>query len=185
MIRKLTLSELGRMSPEAYKHSKKLPLVIVLDNLRSQHNIGSLFRTADAFRLESISLCGITAKPPQREIQKTALGATESVDWNYFPTTQQAIRQLREKNYFIIAVEQTEGSISLKSFNILENRGIGLIFGNEVSGVAQEIINSVDACVEVPQFGTKHSMNVSVSAGIVIWDFFNKMISVNPNLLKE
>lgn len=183
--RKLTLSELGRMSVEDHKRSKKLPVVLILDNLRSQHNIGSLFRTADAFRLEGISLCGITATPPNREIQKTALGATESVEWNYFQTTQQAIRQLREKKYFIIAVEQTEGSISLESFFLPENQGIGLIFGNEVSGVAQEIINMVDACVEVPQYGTKHSLNVAVTAGIVSWELFNKMNAINPKFLHE
>ncbi len=175
-MRKLTLTELGRMSLEQHQQASKLPIVVVLDNLRSQHNIGSIFRTADAFRLEAVYLCGITAKPPNREMNKTALGATESVDWKYFSTTVEAVSTLKERKYTLIGVEQTTLSIPLGSFKLPATEGIALIFGNEVSGIEQEVLDMVETCIEIPQYGTKHSLNVSVSAGIVIWDVFTKLL---------
>jgi 23S rRNA (guanosine2251-2'-O)-methyltransferase len=182
-MRKLSLSELGRMSTEEHRKSKKLPVILVLDNLRSQHNIGSIFRTADAFRLEAIYLCGISATPPNREIHKTALGATESVPWKYFESTLQAVDELRKSGYQIVVVEQTEGSVSLNEFCIPEPSGHGIIFGNEVGGVDQAVVDASDYCVEIPQFGTKHSLNVAVSAGILIWEVFNKYLVKNPSAI--
>jgi len=183
-MRKLSLTELGRMSAEEHRKARKLPVVIVLDNLRSQHNIGSIFRTADAFRFEAVYLCGISATPPNREMQKTALGATESVSWKYFENTMQAIAELRNKKYRIISVEQTESSIPLNDFELHPSPGLGIIFGNEVGGIEQSIVDVSDVCIEIPQFGTKHSLNVAVSAGIVIWEVFNKYLSKKPDFLQ-
>ena len=170
-MRKLKLKELNRISVAEFKETKKAPIVLVLDNIRSALNVGSAFRTADAFTLKHIYLCGITARPPHREILKTAIGATDSVDWTYFESTLDLIRQLKEKEYQIIGVEQAEGSIPLQSFSASNVESYALIFGNEVSGVSDEVMNELDACIEIPQFGTKHSLNVAVSMGIVIWDF--------------
>jgi len=174
-MRKLANNELNRMKTENYKQAEKNPVIVVLDNVRSMHNIGSVFRTADAFLIEALYLCGITATPPSKEIHKTALGATDSVDWIYFNSTLEAIQLLREKKYRILAVEQADKSIKLQDFNPEQNRKIGLIFGNEINGVDEHIMELVDDCIEIPQFGTKHSLNIAVSAGIVIWDIYNKI----------
>ncbi|MDB5009484.1 MAG: TrmH family methyltransferase [Mucilaginibacter sp.] len=175
-MRKLKLEELNRVSLTEFKSQKKLPVTVVLDNVRSMHNIGSIFRTADGFAVEQICLCGITAQPPHREIEKTALGATQSVNWIYFDTPVQAIEQLRANGYQIIAIEQAENSIMLNEFIPVDNEKYALIFGNEVNGVSDEAMEKIDACIEIPQFGTKHSFNIVVSAGIVLWDFFSKMV---------
>lgn len=169
-MRKLTTKELNRVSVEDFKQQTKNPIVCVLDNIRSQHNIGSIFRTCDAFNVESIYLCGITATPPNREISKTALGATESVNWEYFKTTEEAIEKLKKNGYILIGIEQVENSICLNTYKFEQNKKIGIIFGNEVNGIEQNILNIVDYCIEIPQFGTKHSFNVSVTAGIVLWE---------------
>lgn len=175
-MKKLTTEEIERLSLRDFKEVVKLPVVVVLDNIRSQHNIGSVFRTSDAFRINCIHLCGITATPPNREIQKTALGATESVDWKYFPTTNESIQLLKSQGYRIIAIEQAHGSINVKDYEPESNRKVAIIFGNEVHGIDDEIMELVDLCLEIPQYGTKHSLNVSVSAGIVIWEIFKKSI---------
>ena len=171
---KRSMSELNRISIEEFKESEKLPLVVVLDNIRSQHNTGSVFRTADAFRVDGILLCGITATPPNREIQKTALGATESVSWKYHESTVEAIKDLKSQGYIIIAAEQAVGSITPEEFVPVSGMKYALIFGNEVMGVEDEVMNLCDYCIESPQTGTKHSLNVSVSAGILIWEIFKK-----------
>ncbi len=168
-MRKLKNDELGRLSVEDFKKAEKIPLVIVLDNIRSLNNIGSIFRTADGFRVEAIHLCGITACPPHREIQKTALGATESVDWRYFENTSGSVKDLREKGYVIVSLEQVEESVHLQDFEPLPNKKYALILGNEVKGVSQEIVSISDFCVEIPQIGTKHSFNVTVSAAMAIY----------------
>lgn len=173
--RKLSMEELGRKDAERFKASEKFPLVLVLDNIRSMMNTGSVFRTADAFLLEGIVLCGITASPPHREIHRTALGATESVSWKYAAETTMAIRKLREEGYQVWALEQTTGSVDLKHFQPRANAKYALVFGNEVKGVDSQVLDLCDGCIEIPQFGTKHSLNISVTAGIVVWDFFNKM----------
>ena len=183
-MRKLSLSELGRITTEEHKKAQKLPVIIILDNLRSQHNIGSIFRTADAFRLEAIFLCGISATPPNREIHKTALGATESVNWKYFESFRQALEKVKNLGYQLCSVEQTVGSISLNDFDLPIANGLGIVFGNEVAGVEQSIVDASDFCIEIPQFGTKHSLNVAVSAGIVIWGIFNKYLARYPALLR-
>ncbi|MCR5554308.1 MAG: RNA methyltransferase [Bacteroidales bacterium] len=170
-MKKLSMEELGRMNVEAFKQSEKLPIVVVLDNIRSMNNIGSVFRTCDAFRIEEIILCGITACPPHKDIEKTALGATESVKWSYSKNTLEAIETLKVKNYIIYSVEQVEHSLSLEAASWDGRQAIALIFGNEVMGVDQEVVNKSDHCIEIPQFGTKHSLNISVSAGIVLWHF--------------
>lgn len=174
-MRKLKLDELNRATVNEFKIQDKLPVIVVLDNIRSMHNIGSIFRTCDGFAVEQIYLCGITAQPPHREIEKTALGATQSVKWNYFETTLQAVEQLRNDDYQIIAVEQAENSVMLNQFSSSSDEKYALIFGNEVNGVSDEVMQQIDACVEIPQFGTKHSFNVVVSAGIVLWDFLSKI----------
>jgi len=174
-MQKLKTHELNRLTVGQFKMVKKLPVVIVLDNIRSQNNIGSIFRTADAFRVSEIHLCGITATPPHREIHKTALGATESVSWKYFPSTKDSISELRSAGYNICAVEQTTDSIPIDQFYPAENTSFAVIFGNEVQGVDNNVIKEVDFCIEIPQFGTKHSLNISVAAGIVIWDLFKKI----------
>jgi 23S rRNA (guanosine2251-2'-O)-methyltransferase len=174
-MRKLLTSEIRRIDADTFNKSTKLPVVVVLDNVRSQYNVGSIFRTADAFRVESIFLCGITATPPNREIQKTALGATESVSWRYFGTTFDAIKYLSDENFKIIAIEQTDKSIYLDSFIPDIDKKLALVFGNEISGISEEIMDFVDLSIEIPQFGTKHSLNVSIAAGIVIWNMYCRL----------
>ena len=175
MYRKLKNEELNRMSIDDFKSAIKNPIVIILDNIRSLNNFGSVFRTADVFLIEAVYLCGITAKPPHREIQKTALGATESVVWKYFSSTIEAINELKDKDYKIAAIEQTENSKMLNDFRVKKNEKLGIIFGNEVNGVEQEAINLSDLVIEIPQQGTKHSLNISVSVGLVVWDLINKI----------
>jgi 23S rRNA (guanosine2251-2'-O)-methyltransferase len=175
-MRKLLNKELQRKSVEQFRMSEKLPLIIVLDNVRSQNNVGSIFRTADAFLVESIYLCGITAKPPHREIQKTALGATESVAWKYFPRTIDAVCDLKERGYKIIGIEQTEGSVELQDMKIEKKEKYVLVFGHEVNGVDQDVLNLCDHCAEIPQFGTKHSFNIAISVGIVLWELNKKRL---------
>jgi tRNA G18 (ribose-2'-O)-methylase SpoU len=178
-MRKLLNSELERKSVEQFRNTQKAPFIIVLDNVRSQSNVGSIFRTADAFLTEAIYLCGITACPPHREIQKTALGATESVAWKYFRETAEAIKELKEMGYRIIAVEQTEESTELQNLSLDNHYRYALVFGHEVNGVDQQIVNACDHCVEIPQFGTKHSFNIAISVGIVLWEL-NKPIPGFP-----
>ncbi len=173
-MRKLKNKELNRISIEKFKQSEKIPFIVVLDNIRSLNNIGSIFRTSDALLIEAIYLCGFTATPPNKDIHKTALGATESVNWKYFETTDDAISELKKENYIIASVEQAENSVSLVDFNIDQNKKYALIFGNEVKGVSQQIVSASDYCIEIPQFGTKHSFNISISAAIVLWDLFKK-----------
>jgi tRNA G18 (ribose-2'-O)-methylase SpoU len=173
-MRKLKNPELNRININDFKKADKLPVIVILDNIRSLNNIGSFFRTGDAFRIEGIYLCGITATPPHREIHKTALGATESVDWRYFNTTIEAISHLKESGYSIIAIEQVDNSISLLDYDFRKHLKTALIFGNEIKGISDEILPHLDECIEIPQFGTKHSLNVSVSAGIVLWQFLQQ-----------
>jgi len=173
-MRKLLNEELGRLSVGEFKEASKIPVVIVLDNIRSQNNIGSVFRTADAFRMMGIVLCGITATPPHREIHKTALGATESVHWEYFQDTVTAITGLKERGYLILSVEQAEGALSLENIQLYPDQKYALVFGHEVRGVEQKVLDLSDHCIEIPQYGTKHSLNISVAAGIVIWEVFRK-----------
>ena len=175
-MRKLKLDELNRASVEEFKTQQKLPVVVVLDNVRSMHNVGSIFRTCDGFAVEQVCLCGITGQPPHREIEKTALGATQSINWTYYAEPLQAVEQLRKEGYKIIAIEQAEKSIMLNQFKVAENEKYALIFGNEVNGVSDEVMKVIDTCIEIPQFGTKHSFNIVVSAGIVLWDFFTKLV---------
>ena len=175
MNRKLANEELGRLDIESFRKEDKNQLIAILDNVRSLNNIGSVFRTADAFAIEADYLCGITAKPPHREINKTALGATESVNWTYFEDTQTAVKKLKEDGWKVYAIEQTENSILLNEFKPLSDEKIALIFGHEVKGVEQKVINQCDGVIEIPQKGTKHSLNISVSAGVVIWDLVNKL----------
>jgi 23S rRNA (guanosine2251-2'-O)-methyltransferase len=175
-LRKLKLDELNRASVSEFKDQDKLPIVVVLDNVRSMHNVGSIFRTCDGFAVEQICLCGITSQPPHREIEKTALGATQSINWVYYAEPVQAIEQLRKDGYTIIAIEQAENSIMLNDFEADKSKKYALILGNEVNGVSDEVMQMIDSCIEIPQFGTKHSFNIVVSAGIVLWDFFNKLI---------
>ena len=169
-MRKLHNSELDRKTLDQFRRAEKSPFVIILDNVRSQSNVGSIFRTADAFLTKEIYLCGITATPPHREIQKTALGATESVVWKYSPNTMDVIADLKKEGYKIIGIEQVEGSISLNDFKIEHDQKYALVFGHEVSGVDQEVINNCDSCIEIPQFGTKHSFNIAIGVGIVLWE---------------
>ena len=174
-MRKLKNAELNRLDVDGYKRAEKNPVIIVLDNIRSLNNIGSIFRTADAFRVEAIYLCGITAQPPHRDIHKTALGATDSVNWKYFKTTEEAIDELKSKNYKTIALEQAEHSVMLNRFAPDPDHAHAIILGNEVHGIEQKIVSHSDYCVEIPQFGTKHSFNVTVSNGIAIWDILLKL----------
>lgn len=169
------MDELHRVSVEKFTELDKLPVICVLDNVRSQHNIGSIFRTSDAFRIEEIYLCGITATPPNREINKSALGATESVKWQYFADTPIAVRQLKDAGYKVIAIEQAVNSIILEEYLPEVSEKIALVFGNEVSGVSETVMEIVDACIEIPQFGTKHSFNVSVTAAIVLYHFYTRL----------
>ena len=174
-MQKLKLDDLNRVSVEAFKAQDKLPVVVVLDNVRSMHNVGSLFRTSDGFSIEKLLLCGITAQPPHREIEKTALGATQSVEWLHHENTLDAVTKLRAEGYMIIAIEQAKNSTMLNTFRPDLSKKYALIFGNEVNGVSDEVMAVIDECVEIPQFGTKHSFNIVISAGIVLWDFFAKM----------
>jgi 23S rRNA (guanosine2251-2'-O)-methyltransferase len=177
-MRKLQNDELNRLSLDEFRRAGKIPLVVVLDNVRSMHNIGSVFRSADAFLVERILLCGITAVPPHKDIHKSALGATDSVKWEYFKDTQDAVLILRKEGYRIIGIEQAEGNISLTDFKASPGEKYAVIFGHEVRGVQQDVIDQCDLCIEIPQFGTKHSLNISVCAGIVIWEFYRKIRSL-------
>ena len=174
-MKKLKLEELGRVDVATFKSTTKTPIVIVLDNIRSMNNIGSVFRSADAFAVEAVYLCGITAQPPHREIEKTALGATESVQWKYFESTHLAIQDLKQNNYLIGSIEQVQNSVSLAMLAVDTQAKYALVFGNEVMGVDQEVINQSNMCIEIPQFGTKHSFNISVTAGIVLWEFYRQL----------
>ncbi|WP_085537333.1 RNA methyltransferase [Massilibacteroides vaginae] len=174
-MRKLKITELNRLSPEEFKKSAKIPLIVVLDNVRSLNNVGSVFRTSDAFIVNAVYLCGITACPPHAEIHKTALGAEETVDWLYFKDTLEAVDKLKNAGYTVCTIEQAKGSIMLDKLQINKDKKYAVILGNEVKGVQQAVVDNADFCIEIPQFGTKHSLNVSVTAGIVIWDFFCKL----------
>ena len=174
-MRKLLNEELGRPTIEEYANVDKLPVTVVLDNVRSAQNVGSFFRTADAFGIEQVALCGISSTPPNREIHKTALGAEQSVAWTYYPTTLECVEELRAKGYKIIAIEQIEGSTMLNDFRAEEGTKYALVFGNEVEGVDQAIADVVDGAIEIPQIGIQHSLNVSVSAGILMWEMFRQM----------
>ncbi len=174
-MRKLRNSELNRMTLEEFKKSKKIPVVVILDNIRSLNNVGSVFRTSDAFRIEKIILCGFTATPPHKEIHKTALGAEDSVDWVYIENTVEAVVSLKNRGYTICSIEQVENSIMLPDFQIAKDNKYVLILGNEVKGVQQKVVDISDYSIEIPQEGTKHSLNISVIAGIVLWEFYNKM----------
>lgn len=176
-MRKLKNKELNRIDIDAFKQTTKTPIVVVLDNIRSCNNIGSVFRTSDAFLIESIFLCGYTATPPNKDIHKTALDAENSVDWKYFEKTEDAVLALRNNKFKVYSIEQVENSIMLPDFQPTKNEKIAFVFGNEVKGVQQCIVDICDGAIEIPQFGTKHSFNISVSAGIVLWDIFNKIKS--------
>ncbi len=180
-MRKLSMDELGRKSVHEFKQAEKTPVIVVLDNIRSMHNVGSVFRTADAFLLEAIFLCGYTPQPPHRDINKTALGATETVDWIYFPTTIDAVRQLKNKDYKVFGIEQTQESISLDKFNAPADEKLAVVFGNEVEGVDVNVLQLCNGSIEIPQLGTKHSLNISVAAGIVLWKLFETKC-LNRNL---
>lgn len=173
--KKLKIYEMNRLSMEEFREAEKLPLVVVLDQVRSLHNIGSVFRSSDAFRVECVYLCGITAVPPNPEIHKTALGAEFSVEWKYFEQTQQAVDELHKMGYQVLAVEQCTGSTMMQDWVAENGRRYAVILGNEVKGVQQEVVDLCDGCLEIPQYGTKHSLNVSVTAGIVIWEFARKL----------
>jgi tRNA G18 (ribose-2'-O)-methylase SpoU len=173
-MRKLKNEELHRISKDDFKAADKTPLILVLDNVRSHLNVGSVFRTADAFAVEAVYLCGITGAPPHRDIQKTALGATETVAWKYFETTQAALEELKQNGILIAAIEQAENATQLHEFEFPEGKKLALVFGNEVDGVEQSIVSASDYVIEIPQFGTKHSLNISVSAGVVVWDLVSK-----------
>ncbi|MDH6314126.1 23S rRNA (guanosine2251-2'-O)-methyltransferase [Parabacteroides sp. PFB2-10] len=174
-MRKRKITELNRLTPNEFKESRKIPLIVVLDQVRSLHNVGSVFRTSDAFRVEAIYLCGITATPPHPEIHKTALGAEDTVDWIYFKDTLEAVDRLKTAGYIVCSIEQAEGSVMLDRLTLDKDKKYAVILGNEVKGVQQEVVDNCDQCIEIPQYGTKHSLNVSVTAGIVIWDFFKQL----------
>jgi len=174
-MRKLKNSELDRLSIEGFKKSSKTPIIVILDNIRSLNNIGSVFRTSDAFLIEKIYLCGITAKPPHKDIHKTALGSTETVDWDYAENTLELVETLKEANIKILSIEQAENATMLNDFIPEPNTKYAIVFGNEVKGVTQDVVSASDTVIEIPQYGTKHSLNISVSAGVVIWDLFSKL----------
>lgn len=176
--RKLKNSELDRINPDEYKASEKTPLIIILDNIRSLNNIGSVFRTADAFLVKKIYLCGITAQPPHKDIQKTALGATESVDWEYVENVMDVVAKLQSEGIFVASIEQAELAVNLNDFSVQKELTYAVVFGNEVKGVQQKVVSASDAVIEIPQFGTKHSLNISVSVGVVVWDLFVKLNQV-------
>ncbi|MDM1549953.1 RNA methyltransferase [Empedobacter falsenii] len=171
-MRKLKLDELSRVSAEEYKVIEKHPIVVVLDNVRSMHNVGAVFRTSDAFLIDKIYLCGITATPPHKEIHKTAIGAENSVDWEYVKDSNELVEKLKEDGYQIVTIEQTEGSVLLNEFEVDQSRKYAIVMGNEVDGVQQSIIDQCDTCIEIPQSGTKHSLNVSVCTGIILWKWY-------------
>ncbi|MBM6759773.1 RNA methyltransferase [Bacteroides mediterraneensis] len=177
-LRKLKVTEMNRLTVEEFKEADKLPLVVVLDEVRSLHNIGAVFRTSDAFLVNSIYLCGITATPPHPEMHKTALGAEYTVDWKYFSRTQDAVNELHEMGYTVLAIEQCEGSTLLDELALEKGKKYAIVLGNEVKGVQQEVVNMSDGCIEIPQYGTKHSLNVSVTAGIMIWEFAHKLFKL-------
>ena len=179
-MRKLSMEELGRKSVDAFRKSEKIPVTVILDNVRSMHNVGSIFRTADAFLIEKIWLCGYTPQPPHRDIHKTALGATETVDWIHFPTALEAVQQLQQRGYKVFAVEQAEGSISLEKFSMQQDEQIAVVFGNEVEGVNSEVLKICDGCIEIPQLGMKHSLNISVAAGIIFWKLSERRFLSEP-----
>ena len=174
-MRKLKNSELERLTNEDYKTATKTPIIVILDNIRSLNNIGSVFRTSDAFLIEKIYLCGITAKPPHKDIHKTALGSTESVDWEYVENTLELIKKLQAEGVEIASIEQAENAIMLNDFIPVKNKKLAIVFGIEVKGVQQEVVSVSNYCIEIPQYGTKHSLNISVSCGVVLWDLFNKL----------
>ena len=174
-MRKLENSELDRLSVDGFKAVTKTPLIVILDNIRSLNNIGSVFRTSDAFRIEKIYLCGITATPPNKDIQKTALGSTESVDWEYAKSTLELLKKLQSNNIQVLSIEQAEKTTMLHEFTPKKNQKYALVFGNEIKGVSQEVVNHSDQVIEIPQYGTKHSLNISVSCGVVLWDVFSKL----------
>ena len=173
--KKLKLEELGRIDVETFKKTEKIPLVVILDNVRSMHNVGAAFRTADAFLVEKIILCGITPKPPHREIHKAALGATESVDWQFYDNVKEAVIDLKTLGYEVLGIEQTTNSVMITDFEIDKTKKYALVLGNEVEGISDEILTDLDVCLEIPQLGTKHSLNVSVCGGIVMWEFFKNL----------
>ncbi|MDR3252068.1 MAG: RNA methyltransferase [Tannerella sp.] len=178
-MRKLKVTELKRLTADEYRTSAKTPLTVVLDHVRSLNNVGSVFRTADAFRLEAVYLCGITATPPNVEIHKTALGAEETVEWRYFDDTLEAVRSLKQQGYIVCAIEQAEGSVSLENLLLETDKKYALIIGHEVKGVQQAVVDECDICIEIPQFGSKHSLNVAVAAGIAIWETRKQLIIDN------
>ena len=178
-MRKLKITELNRLTAEEYKTCDKTPLIVVLDNVRSLNNVGSVFRTADAFCMEAVYLCGITGTPPNPEIHKTALGAEETVEWRYFKETIDAVDELKQMGYVVCSVEQAEGSVSLERLSVDRDKKYAVIVGHEVKGVKQEVVDKSDMCIEIPQYGTKHSLNVSVATGIVLWDFFRTFTLVD------
>ena len=175
-MRKLKITELNRLTVDEFKQANKLPLAVILDEVRSLHNIGSVFRTSDAFLVERIYLCGITATPPHPEMHKTALGAEDTVDWEYVKHTLEAVEELHNEGYTVLAIEQVEGSTMLDELELEPDKKYAIVMGNEVKGVQQEVIDACDGCIEIPQYGTKHSLNVSVTTGIVLWEFANKLI---------
>jgi 23S rRNA (guanosine2251-2'-O)-methyltransferase len=179
-MRKLSMDELNRKSVTEFRDSDKIPVIVVLDNIRSMHNVGSVFRTADAFLLQGIYLCGYTPQPPHRDIHKTALGATETVSWKYFASTQEAVQELREAGYQLWAVEQVQKSVPLNRFNANQPAPLAVVFGNEVSGVDTEVIKACNGCIEIPQLGMKHSLNISVAAGIVLWELVRTKLNIEP-----
>jgi tRNA G18 (ribose-2'-O)-methylase SpoU len=174
-MRKLKNSELGRMDVDDFKKAEKIPLTVILDNIRSLSNVGSVFRTSDAFLVKEIVLCGITATPPHKEIRKTALGAEESVDWRYVENTVDVVKELRNKGVKVYAVEQTDEKIWAHDFTVPQGQEVALVFGNEVKGVSDQVIQNVDGCIEIRQYGTKHSLNISITAGIMIWEVFKRV----------
>lgn len=174
-MRKLNVLEMNRLTVEEFKAARKLPLVVVLDNVRSLHNVGSVFRSCDAFRIEAVYLCGITATPPSAEIHKTALGAEDSVSWKYNESTLDAVEELKQQGYFVYSIEQVEGSENMAKISLDASKRYAVVLGNEVKGVEQAVVNASDSCLEIPQLGTKHSLNVSVTAGIVVWEFAKQL----------
>jgi 23S rRNA (guanosine2251-2'-O)-methyltransferase len=174
-MKKLKITEMNRLTVDEFKSEKKTPLIVVLDNVRSLHNVGSVFRTADAFLTEAVYLCGITSTPPHAEIHKTALGAENTVDWKYFEDTHTAVSELKEQGYTVFSIEQAKGSTMLPHLDLDKTKKYAVILGNEVKGVQQSVVDACDGCIEIPQFGTKHSLNVSVTGGIIIWEFFKKL----------
>lgn len=174
-MRKLNVLEMNRLTVEEFKAARKLPLIVVLDNVRSLHNVGSVFRSCDAFRIEAVYLCGITATPPSAEIHKTALGAEDSVSWKYYKSTLDAVEELKQKGYFVYSIEQVEGSENMAKISLDASKRYAVVLGNEVKGVEQAVVNASDSCLEIPQLGTKHSLNVSVTAGIVVWEFAKQL----------